>query len=43
MRYETFSLFMPLTTVERHDGLILYGLETIQNPYAVLLKGRVKG
>jgi len=33
---------MPLATVERHDGLILYGLETILIPYAVLLKGVVK-
>jgi hypothetical protein len=33
---------MPLATVERHSGLILYGLETILYPYAVLFKGVVK-
>jgi hypothetical protein len=29
-------------TVERTIVLILHGLETIQNPYAVLLKGLVQ-
>ena len=42
-RHEAFSLFMPVTTVERHLGLILYGLETILYPYAVLFKEGVKG
>jgi len=30
------------TTVERPGGLILHGIETIQNPYAVLFKGLVQ-
>jgi hypothetical protein len=33
---------MPLVTVERLAGLILYGIETILFPYAVLLKGVVQ-
>jgi hypothetical protein len=43
MGHETVSLFMSLATVERLYGLILYGLETILYPYAVLFKERVKG
>ena len=43
MGHETVPLFMPLATVERRCGLVLYGLETILYPYVVLLKGVVKG
>jgi hypothetical protein len=30
------------TTVERPFGLVLHGIETIQNPYTVLIKGLVQ-
>jgi hypothetical protein len=43
MGHEKESLFITLTTVERHAGLILYDLETILNPYAILIKEGVKG
>jgi len=37
-----FSQSLPLTTAERPVGLIPCGIETILNPYAVLLKGMGK-
>ena len=43
MGHETVLLFMPLATVERLYGLILYSLETILYPCTVLFKGRVEG
>ncbi|MBI5188442.1 MAG: hypothetical protein HZA07_05150 [Nitrospirae bacterium] len=34
---------MKPTTVERPLGLVLHGIETILNPYTVLIKGIAKG
>jgi hypothetical protein len=39
---QNIAYLVLLTTVERAIALILHGIETIQNPYAVLFKGLVQ-